>query len=70
MQWFFSSSTLACTSEFQGNDSNEVAKAKKATNGTMYAQEFNELNTGAVSGKLGGLSRSGEMTVNGQIIEE
>lgn len=61
---------LACTSEFQGNDSNEVAKAKKATNGTMYAQEFNELNTGAVNGKLGGLSRSGEMTVNGQIIEE
>ena len=36
----------------------------------MYAQEFNELNTGAVNGKLGGLSRSGEMTVNGQIIEE
>ena len=61
---------LVCTSEFQGNDSNEVSKAKKGVDGTLYAQEFNELNTGAINGKLGGLSRSGEFTVNGEIIEE
>jgi hypothetical protein len=61
---------ISCTSEFQGNASTEVSKANKAANGVMYAQEFNELNTGPVNGKLGGLSRSGEMTVNGQIIEE
>ena len=61
---------LVCTSEFQGNDSNEATKAKKGANGVMYAQEFNELNTGTNNGKLGGLSRSGEFTVNGEIIEE
>ena len=61
---------FACTSQFQGNESNEVQKAVQGTNGTFYAQEFNEVGTGVNSGKLGTLSRGGEMTVNGNIIEQ
>jgi len=36
----------------------------------MYAQEFNELNTGTINGQLGLLGKDGQITVNGQIIEE
>jgi hypothetical protein len=61
---------FACTSEFQGNNSSEALKAKKGIDGTIYAQEFNELKTGPNNGKLGGLNKSGEFTVNGEIIEE
>jgi len=62
---------IACSSEFQGNESNQVAKSKKASSGIMYAQEFNELNTGGpINGQIGVLSRDGELTVNGEIIEE
>lgn len=62
---------LACTSEFQGNESNEATKAKKAVNGTMYAQEFNELNTGGpINGQIGVLGKDGKLTVNGEIIEQ
>lgn len=61
---------FVCTSQFQGNESNEAKKAIQGTNGTFYAQEFNEVGTGTNNGQLGKLSRGGEFTVNGQIIEQ
>jgi len=61
---------FACSSEFQGNESNEVQKAIQGANGTFYAQEFNEIGTGNNNGQLGTLSKGGEFTVNGNIIEQ
>lgn len=61
---------FACTSQFQGNESNEVQKAIQGADGTFYAQEFNEVASGTNNGQLGTLSKGGEMTVNGNIIEQ
>lgn len=61
---------IACSSQFQGNSSNEAQKAIQGANGTFYAQEFNEVGSGVNNGQLGKLSRDGEFTVNGQIIEQ
>lgn len=61
---------LACTTDFQGNESTSASKAVKSVDGTMFAQEFNELNSGNTNGQLGLLGKDGQLTVNGQIIEE
>ena len=61
---------IACTSQFQGNESSVVQKAIQGADGTFYAQEFNEVATGTNNGQLGTLSKGGEMTVNGNIIEQ
>lgn len=61
---------FVCTSDFQGNESTEIQKAIQTTTGTFRAQEFNEIGTGTNNGQLGTLSKGGEFTVNGQIIEQ
>lgn len=58
-----------CSSEFQGNTSDEIAIAKKSVAGTTYAQEFIEITT-TDSTLLGSLSNDGALSVKGEIIEE
>ena len=60
---------LVCADDFQGNTSEYVAKAKQGADGKTYAQEFVE-GTSADAAQLGLLSQDGQLTVNGEIIEE
>ena len=60
---------LVCVDDFQGNTSEYVAKAKQGADGKTYAQEFVE-GTSADAAQLGLLSKDGQLTVNGEIIEE
>lgn len=60
---------LVCADDFQGNTSEKAVKAKQGADGKTYAQEFVE-GTSADAAQLGLLSQDGQLTVNGEIIEE
>jgi hypothetical protein len=60
---------LVCTSDFQGNTSDNVPLAKKSPADVTYAQEFIEITT-SDSTLLGSLSNDGALSVKGEIIEE